>query len=256
MAREKNPNREKALAIYREHNGEISNRRIAELLNEDEKKIAVWKQRDKWKSVVQQPRNTVQQKNPNAVQQKPKPRGAPKGNRNSVGHGAPKGNQNAKGHGAPKRNQNALKTGEYATIWMDSLDTEEQILHDMIDIDPVAQLDESIRITSIRERRMMKLLAELKGQREKPIEPERASDLADDVTKTIERSKGRNSSHSVIVERRIMEKIIAIEDALTRMQKEKVRAIEAKHRLLKDMDNNLDGKDIHVTISRKAKEES
>ncbi|MFH5185740.1 phage terminase small subunit-related protein [Paenibacillus sp. TAB 01] len=53
MARARNPNRDKAYQIWLEHQGDITNRRIAEFLGEDEKVIAVWKQRDKW-NVVQQ----------------------------------------------------------------------------------------------------------------------------------------------------------------------------------------------------------
>ncbi len=53
MPRHRNPNREKAFEIYKEHGGNITNREIAKLLGEDEKVIAVWKSRDKW-NVVQQ----------------------------------------------------------------------------------------------------------------------------------------------------------------------------------------------------------
>lgn len=59
MARERSPNRDKAFDIYKEHEGNITNREIANILNEDEKKIAVWKQRDKWDNNS----NVVQQKN-------------------------------------------------------------------------------------------------------------------------------------------------------------------------------------------------
>ncbi|AJG98856.1 phage portal protein [Clostridium beijerinckii] len=59
MARQRSPNRDKALEIYKEHKGNITNREIASILNEDEKKIAVWKQRDKWDNDS----NVVQQKN-------------------------------------------------------------------------------------------------------------------------------------------------------------------------------------------------
>jgi len=64
MARERNPNREKAKEIYIEHKGNITNREIANMINEDEKKIAVWKKRYKWddnENVVQQKKNVVQQ---------------------------------------------------------------------------------------------------------------------------------------------------------------------------------------------------
>lgn len=53
MPRHRNPNRAKAFEIFKEHGGNITNREIAKLLGEDEKVIAVWKGRDKWK-VVQQ----------------------------------------------------------------------------------------------------------------------------------------------------------------------------------------------------------
>ena len=54
MARARSPSRDKALEIYKQHNGNITNREIASMLNEDEKVIAVWKSRDKWNKVVQQ----------------------------------------------------------------------------------------------------------------------------------------------------------------------------------------------------------
>lgn len=64
MARARDPNRDKAKEIWLEHGGNIANRQISEMLDVDEKKIAVWKQRDKW--------NVVQQSKANVVQQKPK----------------------------------------------------------------------------------------------------------------------------------------------------------------------------------------
>ncbi len=53
MARARDPNRDKAHELYKQHDGAITNRAIAEQLGIDEKKVAVWKQRDKW-NVVQQ----------------------------------------------------------------------------------------------------------------------------------------------------------------------------------------------------------
>lgn len=99
MARERDPNRDKAFEIWKQHDGKITNREIAHLLSTDEKKIAVWKQRDKW--------NVVQQSKKNVVQQN-KSRGAPRGNSNAKGN---KGNKHAS---PPKRNTNALKHGFFA----------------------------------------------------------------------------------------------------------------------------------------------
>ncbi|MBQ4899346.1 hypothetical protein KB559_10905 [Paenibacillus sp. Marseille-P2973] len=114
MPRARDPNRDRANEIWLEHGGEITNRQIAEQLGIDEKKIAVWKQRDKWIVVQQSEGNVVQQTEPNVVQQK---KGAPKGNKNAVGNrgGAPPGNQNAKGNrggpGGPFKNDHAVTHG-------------------------------------------------------------------------------------------------------------------------------------------------
>lgn len=49
MAKEGIPNREKALHLFLEHNGDITNRAIAKKLNANEKTVGSWKSRDKWK---------------------------------------------------------------------------------------------------------------------------------------------------------------------------------------------------------------
>lgn len=86
MARVRNPNRAKALELYREHGGDITNRAIAEALHEDEKVVAVWKSRDKWISVVQRSGQccTTNKK------------GGQPGNKNATG---PPENKNAEKHG-------------------------------------------------------------------------------------------------------------------------------------------------------------
>lgn len=53
MARARDPNRDKAFEIFKQHNGEITNRKIAELLGVLEKTISAWKSRDKWNVVLQ-----------------------------------------------------------------------------------------------------------------------------------------------------------------------------------------------------------
>ncbi|MEK4355183.1 terminase small subunit [Paenibacillus sp. FSL R5-0475] len=75
MPRARDPNRDRALEIWREHGGEITNRQIAEQLDIDEKKVAVWKQRDKWNVVQQSSDNVVQQpKEKKSVVQQKKPK--------------------------------------------------------------------------------------------------------------------------------------------------------------------------------------
>lgn len=48
MARVRSPNRDKAFEIYKENNGDIANREIANILNISEKTISGWKVKDKW----------------------------------------------------------------------------------------------------------------------------------------------------------------------------------------------------------------
>lgn len=90
MARVRSPNRDKAYEIYKKHDGNITNREIASILNEDEKVIAVWKSRDKW-NVVQRSKKRCTTKR----------KGGQPGNKNAVGHGGtgPPGNANAVKHG-------------------------------------------------------------------------------------------------------------------------------------------------------------
>ncbi|MEW4239778.1 terminase small subunit [Priestia megaterium] len=53
MARKRDPRRDEAFGIWKQHNGEITNRAIAEQLDIPEKTIRAWKSRDKWNTVLQ-----------------------------------------------------------------------------------------------------------------------------------------------------------------------------------------------------------
>lgn len=48
MARARSPNRDKAFEIYKDHDGNITNREIAKTLDVSEKTISGWKAKDKW----------------------------------------------------------------------------------------------------------------------------------------------------------------------------------------------------------------
>ena len=88
MGRARDPNRDKAFEIYKQNNGNITNRKIGDMLGVPEKTISVWKLRDKWSdcSTSKDECSTTKRK-----------RGAPKGNKNSKGGSI--GNQNALKHG-------------------------------------------------------------------------------------------------------------------------------------------------------------
>ncbi|WP_206923064.1 phage terminase small subunit, partial [Alicyclobacillus suci] len=94
MPRERSPNRDKAFEVWRDSNGEISNREIAIQLGISEKTVGGWKAKDRWIEKL----NGVLQTNERST---PKRAGAPKHNQNAVGNrgGAPLQNDNAVTHG-------------------------------------------------------------------------------------------------------------------------------------------------------------
>ena len=93
MGRARDPNRDKAFEIYSENNGNIELIEIAERLGVSAGTVRGWKSKDKWEPKI---KGTLQKKN---KERSKKPKGAPKGSKNALGHGAPKGNANAVKHG-------------------------------------------------------------------------------------------------------------------------------------------------------------
>ncbi|HDR7790304.1 TPA: terminase [Bacillus paranthracis] len=120
--------RDKAFEIYKEHNGEITNRKIAELLstsekNVSEKTVGGWKTKDRWAKQLngvlhENERSTPVEKT--EYSSKKSKGGAPKNNKNAVGNSGNKnpkwGNKNAVGHGPPKGNHNAMTHGLFRKI--------------------------------------------------------------------------------------------------------------------------------------------
>ena len=52
MSKARSPNRDKAFDIYKEHNGNIKPKEIAEILNESASNISSWKNKDRWSEKV------------------------------------------------------------------------------------------------------------------------------------------------------------------------------------------------------------
>lgn len=117
MAKSRSPNRDKAFEIFKEHNGEIKNRKIAEILQEPEKTISSWKSRDKWIAKLNGSDCSTAKKKRSTSQ---KLSSALKGNQNAIGNSGNKnpkwGNKNAVGHGPPKGNNNATTHGLFKKI--------------------------------------------------------------------------------------------------------------------------------------------
>ena len=221
MPRERSPNRDKAYEIYKQHGGKIANREIATLLDEDEKVIAVWKSRDKWK-VIQQSKESCTTKK----------KGGQPGNKNAEGN---------KGGSAPKQNKNAVKTGEFETLFFDTLEPEELQLIGMVQPDKEQLLLQEIQLLTVRERRMLKRIDSLKSLDSEPEEREEDEIVEENgaIKASIPRGmsvtkystgleKGRRTDLKEYAG--ILGQIQAIEDALTRVQARRQRSIEALHK--------------------------
>ena len=124
-------------------------------------------------------------------------RGAQPGNRNSAG--------------GPPGNKKALKTGEFETLFFDALDPDER------------------KLISVRERRMMRRIDDI--NKSDGSHEDGAGDIPADMTLVklqsgIDKDKGTNLKeyHGKL------DQIQAIEDALTRVQARKQKAIDSLHR--------------------------
>lgn len=171
MARERSPERDKAKNMWLESGGQMKLKDVATALSVPESRVRKWKSMDRWEdelngSVLGESKGSAPNGTNGSV---PKSRGAPKGNKNAVGNrgGAPPGNKNAVGNrggeGGPYRNKHALKTGMYETIFLDTLEPDEQDMMDQIDTDPLAQLNEQLIMLSLQERRHMKRVKSLEA---------------------------------------------------------------------------------------------
>lgn len=71
MPKARSPNRDKAYEIYKEHEGKIENRKIAEILGISEKTVGGWKCKDKWdqnfNGVLQTKKRSTPKKAPHSI---------------------------------------------------------------------------------------------------------------------------------------------------------------------------------------------
>lgn len=186
---------------------------IAGTLGVPEGTVRSWKNRYDWD-------NATLQKNKRNVAKK---------------KGGQPGNKNAEGHGGtgPPGNKNAIKTGEFEALFFDCLDPEEKRLTEIVTPDKEQLLLQEIQLLTVRERRMLKRIEMLKNM-EQPtadenIEPEEQVPAGMSVTGY--RSGIEKGKPTVLKEYEgILGQIQSIEDALTRVQARRQRAIETLHK--------------------------
>lgn len=218
MSRERSPNREKAFKLWCEGGRTRKLSSIAKELGVRPEIIRKWKHIDNWE----------ERPDPG-----PRRRGAPDGNQNAVG--------NKGGRGGPSRNKHALKHGEYETIWLDALEPDEQIRLMEVETDPIKQIENEIRLLELRERRMLQLRAKIMDGWDSSAVSSK-SESFQRITEGIGDIPEFSDTGELITDRRIetfmketerttkttqkLERILAIEDALTRVQDKKAKCVD------------------------------
>lgn len=143
---------------------------------------------------------------------------------------AQKGNKNAKGNKgghAPLKNKNAVITGEYESIYKDVLNDEEIELFNEYSVkNKVKELENELKLLIIRERRMLKRIADLNSTGKDLT----INSITRNKSSTTEYGGNVSESSSTYAESTI-EKVQRIEEALTRIQEAKRRCIDSLHKI-------------------------
>ena len=220
MARARDPNRNKAFEIYKKHGGKIDLVEIASQLNISPGTIRGWKSKDSWDTQL----NGTLRKN---TERSKRRKGGQPGNKNAEGHGGT----------GPPQNKNAVKTGEFEALFFDCLEPDEQQLVQKVQPNKEQLLLQEIQLLTVRERRMLKRIETLKNieqpAADENTEPEEQVPAGMSVTGY--RSGIEKGKPTVLKEYEgILGQIQSIEDALTRVQARRQRAIEALHKFSYD----------------------
>ena len=143
--------------------------------------------------------------------------------------GAQPNNRNAAGHGGtgPPGNKNALKTGEFEALFFDTLVPEEKQLIGSMPTDKGSLLLHEIQLLTVRERRMLQRIEDIRT----------ASECGENVKKDqdmtlVKRQTGIEKDKETDLKeyQGKLGQIQAVEDALTRVQARKQKAIDSLHR--------------------------
>lgn len=211
MAKERSPKRKKAFKLWCDSGRELKPSEIAKKLGVSASLVRKWKSIDEWECRTD-----------------PKP-GAPFGNKNAVGN---------KGGGAPERNKNAVTHGLYETIWIDMLSPDEQIKLMQVELDPRKQVENAIRFLELRERRMLDRINKLLNGWDSSSTVSESALIKDEETEiTVIDDDGKTTRMKItqptfkevakkVKTPQVLERIMSIEDALTKIQDKKAKMID------------------------------
>ena len=198
MPRPRDPSRDKAFEIYKKNAGDIDLVEIASQLNLPEGTVRRWKSTHKWENERSDKKSERSEK---------RKRGAQPGNKNSSG--------------GPPGNKKAVTTGEFETLLFDCLEPEEKQLAAAVQLDKEQLLLQEIQLLTVRERRMLKRIDNLKH----------AADAQTASRYDLEVPPGMTAvSYKGGVEKGKVTDMVEHKGTLGQIQSQKQRAIETLHR--------------------------
>ena len=202
MARAPDPRIEKAKAMYLKG---VKLVEIASQLNLPEGTVRRWKCTHKWDS----------ERSDKKSERSERKKGGQPGNKNGTG---------------PPGNKNAVKTGEFETLFFNTLNPEELQLTETIGLDKDQLLLQELQLLTVREYRMLHRIEALKNTEE----PEwQGKDGKPPLGMTVVKYTDGTEKGDITELKEyagILGQIQQIEDALTRVQAKKQKAIEAIHK--------------------------
>lgn len=203
MARAPDARIEQAKAMYQQGQKLVE---IASQLNLPEGTVRRWKCTHKWDGE----------------------RSDKKSERSERKKGGQPGNKNATG---PPGNKNAIKTGEFETLFFDVLEPDEQQLIDLVQPDKEQLLLQEIQLLTVRERRMLKRIDSLKALEHATESGEELNNPPQGMSVVKYKAGIEKGKLTQLKEcEGILGQIQAIEEALTRVQARRQRAIEMLHK--------------------------
>ena len=144
--------------------------------------------------------------------------------------GAQPENRNAAGHGGtgPPGNKNALKTGEFEALFFNTLEPEERRLIVAMPTDKESLLLHEIQLLTVREKRMLQRIEDVRST---AAESGKDGEFVPGMTIVKRQSGIDKDKETDLKEYQVkLGQIQAIEDALTRVQARKQKAIDSLHR--------------------------
>ncbi|MBL3531039.1 small subunit of terminase [Companilactobacillus zhachilii] len=221
MARQRNPDRDKAMKIWLKSKGDKPLVDIAKQLNISASTIRKWKSQDKWADKM----------NGSALIAK---RSAPfdslKKNKNAAGNS---------GGSAPPGNKNALTTGQYETIMLDQLSDDERAIFEDVTDDPLVTINTEIRQLKVRQYRITKRISkvahgmdDIEVQTYNKIKQKRRSFKDDNGNRMVTKVNEVTPTGSMTQSYRKFDDLLKLEDALTAVGNSLLKAIKDKAKIL------------------------